>query len=376
MTAESHSLLRRLRRPRGLVAAGALLAALVAGGATATPSDTTPPVITPTISGTKGLNGWYTSDTTVSWLVTDPESIVTDSDCQLATTVRLETKGDRVTCTATSDGGTGEYTVIIKLDKTAPAVTFAPNRPAPDANGWYNHPLDFTATPTEDISGPATCDPVSQYRGPDRANASINVECRNLAGLKDTKTVAFDYDDTAPSIKAVPARRPDRYGWYSRAVRISFAGQDAVSHVAGCSSQMYGHPNSANAAVTGWCEDRAGNRATKTYRFRFASPLLQPRKGMRVSSPPLLDWVGVPRARGYNAQLWHDGRKILSRWPASSQLKLDGSWQYQGRVCRLARGESYTWYIWPRFKHGYGKLLGSSRFAYVRGSSRAIAGLS
>jgi hypothetical protein len=289
--------------------------------------------------------------------------------------VRLETKGDRITCTATSDGGTGEYTVLIKLDKTAPGVAFAPNRSA-DANGWFNHALDFTATPSEDISGPATCDPISPYNGPDQTNAKVTVECRNLAGLKTTKTVSFGYDDTAPSIKAVPARKPDRYGWYSRAVRISFAGQDAVSHVAGCSSLMYGHPNSANAAVTGWCEDRAGNRATKTFRFRFSSPLLEPRKGMRVSSPPLLDWVSVPRARGFNVQLWHDGRKILSRWPASSQLKLDGSWQYQGRVCRLARGESYTWYVWPRFKHGYGKLLGSSRFAYVRGSSRAIAGLS
>ncbi len=291
------------------------------------------------------------------------------------TTVRFETTGTDVRCEATSDGGTGVYTVVIKLDKTEPDVTFAPARSA-DANGWYNHALDFAATSSEDISAPATCAPVPEYSGPDRAGATVSVECSNRAGLKTTRQATFDYDDTKPSVKAVPARRPDRYGWYSRAVRISFAGQDAVSHVAGCSSQMYGHPNSARAAVTGWCEDRAGNRATKTYRFRFASPLLQPRKGMRVSSPPLLDWVGVPRARGYNVQIWHDGHKILSRWPASSQLKLDGNWQYQGRLCRLARGESYTWYVWPRFKRGYGKLLGSSRFAYVRGSSRAIAGLS
>jgi hypothetical protein len=97
---------------------------------------------------------------------------------------------------------------------------------------------------------------------------------------------------------------------------------------------------------------------------------------MRVSSPPLLDWVAVPRARGYNVQLWNDGRKILSRWPRSSQLRLDGSWRFQGHMSRLARGESYTWYVWPRFKHGYGKMLGSSRFAFVRGSSRTVAGLS
>ena len=34
-------------------------------------SDDTPPVITPSISGTLGSNGWYTSDVTVSWSVND-----------------------------------------------------------------------------------------------------------------------------------------------------------------------------------------------------------------------------------------------------------------------------------------------------------------
>jgi hypothetical protein len=36
--------------------------------------DNTAPVITPSISGTAGSNGWYTSNVTVSWTVTDGES--------------------------------------------------------------------------------------------------------------------------------------------------------------------------------------------------------------------------------------------------------------------------------------------------------------
>ena len=36
--------------------------------------DTTPPVINPTVSGTLGNNGWYTSNATVTWTVTDAES--------------------------------------------------------------------------------------------------------------------------------------------------------------------------------------------------------------------------------------------------------------------------------------------------------------
>jgi len=37
---------------------------------------TTPPVITPTITGTLGDNGWYTNDVTISLSVTDPESAI------------------------------------------------------------------------------------------------------------------------------------------------------------------------------------------------------------------------------------------------------------------------------------------------------------
>ena len=43
--------------------------------------DTTPPILTPTVTGTE-VNGWYTSDITVTWSVTDPESeIVSQYGC-------------------------------------------------------------------------------------------------------------------------------------------------------------------------------------------------------------------------------------------------------------------------------------------------------
>jgi hypothetical protein len=37
-------------------------------------TDGSQPVITPTVSGTPGANGWYTSDVSVSWSVSDPQS--------------------------------------------------------------------------------------------------------------------------------------------------------------------------------------------------------------------------------------------------------------------------------------------------------------
>src|SRR4051812_3879876 len=58
------------------------LVATNAGGTTSTPdrtfktdvADATPPVVEPTVSGTHGDNGWYTSDVDVTWSVSDPDS--------------------------------------------------------------------------------------------------------------------------------------------------------------------------------------------------------------------------------------------------------------------------------------------------------------
>jgi len=94
----------------------------------APPSDGTPPVITPSVSGALGSNGWYRGDVTVSWSVTDGESAVTSAPCA-PTTISADTPGQVVTCSATSAGGTGSESVTIKRDATAPSLSpaVAPN---------------------------------------------------------------------------------------------------------------------------------------------------------------------------------------------------------------------------------------------------------
>jgi hypothetical protein len=86
------------------------------------PADSTPPVITPNISGTLGTNGWYTSNVTVSWSVIDNESAVSSSSGCSSTTINTDTTGTTLTCTATSAGGTAMQSVTIKRDATAPVV--------------------------------------------------------------------------------------------------------------------------------------------------------------------------------------------------------------------------------------------------------------
>jgi len=84
-------------------------------------SDTTPPVITPTISGTMGPNGWYRSNVSVVWSAADPESGVASSNGCSGTTLTADTTGVTLTCSATNGAGlSNSVPVTIKIDKTAP----------------------------------------------------------------------------------------------------------------------------------------------------------------------------------------------------------------------------------------------------------------
>ena len=86
------------------------------------PADTTAPVITPSITGTLGENGWYISDVTVSWTVGDDESEVSAKTGCGPITLDSDTNGISLTCEATSSGGTSSASVTLKRDATAPSL--------------------------------------------------------------------------------------------------------------------------------------------------------------------------------------------------------------------------------------------------------------
>ena len=91
------------------------------------PSDTTAPVITPTVNGMQS-GGWYTSDVTVSWTVDDPESAETSSGCDTQT-VTTDTSETTFTCSATSLGGSNSVSVTGPPNRTFTVgqVDVAPN---------------------------------------------------------------------------------------------------------------------------------------------------------------------------------------------------------------------------------------------------------
>ncbi len=110
-------------------------------------TDTTPPVIVPQITGTLGNNGWYRSNVSVTWTVSDPESgIGSSTGCSSAMLI-AGTAGIVLTCSATNGAGlTASVPITIKIDKTAPVIS---GMPAPGCALWPpTHKLVQVATVT------------------------------------------------------------------------------------------------------------------------------------------------------------------------------------------------------------------------------------
>ncbi len=104
----------------------------VSGQISLTVEDPTPPEITPLVTGTHGTDvsigqtfGWYTSDVTVTWEVSDPESTITEQLGCNETIISADTDaaGVTVTCTAQSAGGARSVTVTILKDSTLATVS-------------------------------------------------------------------------------------------------------------------------------------------------------------------------------------------------------------------------------------------------------------
>jgi hypothetical protein len=117
------------------------------------PSDTTPPVITPTITGNLGNNDWYTSNVTLTWSVVDSESAITSQTGCDAVNITADQAATNYTCTATSAGGTSSETVTIKRDATAPEIGDEGPTTLANAHGWYNSAVLNKFSASDALSG-------------------------------------------------------------------------------------------------------------------------------------------------------------------------------------------------------------------------------
>jgi hypothetical protein len=282
------------------------------------------------ISGTLGLNGWYTTNVTLGWSVTDPESIILSTTGCDTVTFNADSTGLSRTCTASSDGGTTTVTKPLKIDKTSPLANAAVSRGS-DSNGWYNHSLSISFSGSDATSGLDSCSSPASYAGPDSGNASVSGTCKDKAGNTAAASLPFKYDATAPaSASASPGRQPDANGWYNRALTVSFSGNDATSGIDSCSpAASYGGPDSGNASVSGICKDNAGNTSAASLSFRYDETAPTSINGAPGRQPDANGWYNRPLTVTFHAIDATSGvaacTQATYRGPDDSSVALPGS---------------------------------------------------
>lgn len=250
--------------------------------------DSTPPVITPTITGTLGLNGWYISNVTVTWSAVDPESGIASSTGCGSTSVITDTVGLTLTCSATNGANlVSSKTVTIKRDATPPVITGS-RTPAPNAAGWNNTPVTVSFTCTDNLSGVAQGFPTggtTLAANTPATGVTVAGTCMDLAGNVSTMNVGPIKIDTTPP--AVTISAPANGGSYvlNAAVASNFSCSDALSGVATCVGPVASGTNFNTSTFgihtfTVTATDVAGNQAQATstytvgYNFvGFLSPL-------------------------------------------------------------------------------------------------------
>ena len=122
-------------------------------------ADNTPPVITPSVSGPPGSNGWYVGNVTVNWMVSDAESPVSSTSGCGSFVVSADTAGTTFTCSATSSGGTNSQSVTVKRDAIAPSLNLPANMSV--ANGPVAVSYFVSANDAMDPSPSVNCSPAS-----------------------------------------------------------------------------------------------------------------------------------------------------------------------------------------------------------------------
>jgi hypothetical protein len=184
-----------------------------------------------------------------------------------------DTSGFDITgsCTDKAGNSSGPNTYTVKYDTKNPTVDGI--SPPPKPTGWYTAPVTFSFIGSDGTSGSGLdrCPDVT-YDGPDGGDAAVIGVCLDRAGNVGTKPFPLKYDDTGPAVTASAARAPDSNGWYNHSLSVSFAGSDAASGVASCSSpQNYEGPDGVFAAVTGTCTDNAGNVGLGSLALKYDS---------------------------------------------------------------------------------------------------------
>jgi hypothetical protein len=235
--------------------------------------DPSAPVIDHTLAPTSpdGLNGWYKSDVTLTWDVSDdqsPNSLQkTKCDDQNITVDQAETT---YSCSATSAGGSvGPVEVKIKRDATAPSVAYTSAAGTVGTNGWYTSSVTATFTAQDALSGPASATQTASTALSEGASVTVSSPAfsdnagNTAAAGAASETFKVDLSDpTNVAFSGGPADGSSHY-FGSVPAAPTCTASDAISGLVDCVVTGYG-AGVGTHTLTATATDNAGRTATAT----------------------------------------------------------------------------------------------------------------
>ena len=249
--------------------------------AAAAPADTTKPVIGYTLdpASPDGSAGWYKSNVSLTWTVTENESAssLKKTGC-VDQNITADQAATTYSCSATSDGGSAaEQSVTIKRDGTAPVVALGSVSGTAGTDGWYKSAVTQTfdaSDATSGLAGPASI-PVSSGAQEEGSNVNIaSGPVSDNAGNTHSGINAgpFKVDLTDPTNILFVGGPADgqSYDFGSVPAAPTCTAEDAVSGLASCI--VTGRSTAVGThTLTATATDNAGRTATATRSYTVAA---------------------------------------------------------------------------------------------------------
>jgi len=247
--------------------------------ATYTIIDPSAPVIGYTLdpANADGSNGWYKSDVSLTWNVSDPQSpnSLQKTGC-VDQTINADQQATNYTCSATSSGGSApEQSVTIKRDATAPNVTLGGASGTSGTNSWYKSVVTQTFNATDATSGLVGPASFTKSSGANEEGLNVSISSGPVsdnAGNSNPGISAgpFKIDLSNPTNVAFvggPAAGSSHY-FGSVPNAPTCTADDAVSGIPANGCVVTGYSTAVgNHTMTATATDNAGRTATATRQY-------------------------------------------------------------------------------------------------------------
>ena len=223
------------------------ISGMSASGSRSWAYDPIAPIASMSISGTDGLNGWYTSSVKVTANASDflsgIASVKVSSGGDWSPSINLTQDGSYHVQVAAVDvaGNTTASAQAIGVDTTAPSINISVAGSL-ESSGWYSSSVQLSATATDATSGVNGNVLVSVNGGAWQALPldlsldglySAKFRVFDVAGNVTNSQLSLRVDTSAPSIFISAAGSLESSGWFSSPVQLSATATDATSGVDG-----------------------------------------------------------------------------------------------------------------------------------------------